>query len=98
MSSTYPHPKHGHDFVFYTRIKRLLSLHSSESSLESWCKCVIYCFGMREGKSTRLGMVVVLVRVSIPAKTSQPGSKLGRKGFIQLTLCTLLFITKGCLD
>jgi hypothetical protein len=29
---------------------------------------------------------VVLVRVSIPAQTSWPRSKLGRKGFIQLTL------------
>jgi hypothetical protein len=28
----------------------------------------------------------VLVRVSIPAQTSQPRSKLGRKGFFQLTL------------
>jgi hypothetical protein len=28
----------------------------------------------------------VLVRVSIPAQTSRPRSKLGRKGFIQLTL------------
>jgi hypothetical protein len=29
--------------------------------------------------------VSVLVRVSIPAQTSRPRSKLGRKGFIQLT-------------
>jgi hypothetical protein len=29
---------------------------------------------------------IVLVRVSIPAQTSRPRSKLGRKGFIQLTL------------
>jgi hypothetical protein len=28
----------------------------------------------------------VLVRVSIPAQTSQPGNKLERKGFIHLTL------------
>ena len=28
----------------------------------------------------------VLVRVSIPAQTSQPRNKLGRKGFIQLTV------------
>jgi hypothetical protein len=28
----------------------------------------------------------VLVKVSIPAQTSWPRSKLGRKGFIQLTL------------
>jgi hypothetical protein len=28
----------------------------------------------------------VLVRISIPAQTSWPRSKLGRKGFIQLTL------------
>ena len=28
----------------------------------------------------------VLVRVSIPAQTSWPRSKLGRRGFIQLTL------------
>jgi hypothetical protein len=31
-------------------------------------------------------MDIVLVRVSIPAQTSWPRSKLGRKGFIQLTL------------
>jgi len=31
-------------------------------------------------------MAVVLVRVSIPIQTSWPRSKLGRKGFIQLTL------------
>jgi hypothetical protein len=31
-------------------------------------------------------MRAVLVRVSIPAQTSGPRSKLGRKGFIQLTL------------
>ena len=30
-------------------------------------------------------LVGVLVRVSIPAQTSRPRSKLGRKGFIQLT-------------
>ena len=40
----------------------------------------------------------VLVRVSIPAQTSWPRSKLGRKGFIQLTFSTLLLITKGCQD
>jgi hypothetical protein len=40
----------------------------------------------------------VLVRVSIPAQTLWPRSKLGRKGFIQLTLSTLLFITKGSGD
>jgi hypothetical protein len=40
----------------------------------------------------------VLVRVSSPAQTSWPRSKLGRKGFIQLTLSTLLLITKGCQD
>jgi hypothetical protein len=33
-----------------------------------------------------LTMVTVLVRVSIPAQTSWPRSKLGRKGFIQLIL------------
>jgi hypothetical protein len=42
--------------------------------------------------------VNVLVRVSIPAQTSWPSSKLGRKGFIQLILSTLLFITKGSQD
>jgi hypothetical protein len=31
-------------------------------------------------------MIFVLVRVSIPAQTSLPRSKLGRKGFIWLTL------------
>jgi len=31
-------------------------------------------------------VIIVLVRVSIPAQTSGPRSKLGRKGFIQLTL------------
>jgi hypothetical protein len=31
-------------------------------------------------------LCVVLVRVSIPAQTSWPRSKLGRKGFIRLTL------------
>ena len=36
--------------------------------------------------------VPVLVRVSISAQTSRPRSKLGRKGFIQLTLP--YFITK----
>jgi hypothetical protein len=30
--------------------------------------------------------MTVLVRVSLPAQTSGPRSKLGRKGFIQLTL------------
>jgi hypothetical protein len=30
--------------------------------------------------------LAVLVRVSVPAQTSWPGSKLGRKGFIRLTL------------
>ena len=40
----------------------------------------------------------VLVRVSIPAQTSWPRSKLGRKGFIHLTLSTMLLITKGCQD
>jgi hypothetical protein len=40
----------------------------------------------------------VLVRVPIPAQTSWPRSRLGRKGFIQLTLSTLLFITKGSQD
>jgi hypothetical protein len=33
----------------------------------------------------QIGLVSVLVRVSIPAQTSWPRSKLGRKGFIQLT-------------
>jgi hypothetical protein len=33
-----------------------------------------------------LGYLAVLVRVSIPAQTSWPRSKLGRKGFIWLTL------------
>ena len=32
------------------------------------------------------GSGFVLVRVSIPAQTSRPRSKLGRKGFIQLTI------------
>ena len=40
----------------------------------------------------------VLVRVSISAQTSWPRSKLGRKGFIQLTLSTLPLITKGSQD
>jgi hypothetical protein len=40
----------------------------------------------------------VLVWVSIPAQTSWPRSKLGMKGFIQLTLPTLLLITKGSQD
>jgi hypothetical protein len=40
----------------------------------------------------------VLVRVSIPAQTSQRRSKLGSKGFIQLTLSILLFITKEVRD
>jgi hypothetical protein len=40
----------------------------------------------------------VLVRVSILAQTSWPRNKLGRKGFIQLTLSTLLLITKGSQD
>jgi hypothetical protein len=30
--------------------------------------------------------IIALVRVSIPAQTSWPRSKLGRKGFIRLTL------------
>jgi hypothetical protein len=38
--------------------------------------------------------IIVLVRTSIAAQTSWPRSKLGRKGFIQLTRPTLLFITK----
>jgi len=38
----------------------------------------------------------VLVRVSIPAQTSRPRSKSGRKGLIQHS--TLLFITKGSQD
>ena len=40
----------------------------------------------------------VLVRVSIPAQTSWPRSKFRMKRFIQLTLSTLLLITKGCQD
>jgi len=39
----------------------------------------------------------VLVRVSSPAQTTWPRSRLGRKGFIQLT-SMLLFITKGSQD
>jgi hypothetical protein len=39
----------------------------------------------REG-SDLIQLLPVLVRVSIPAQTSRPRSKLGRKGFIQLTL------------
>jgi hypothetical protein len=42
-------------------------------------------------------MLCVLVRVCIPAH-HEPRSKLGRKGFIRLTLPTLLFITKGSQD
>ena len=42
--------------------------------------------------------ILLLDKVSIPAQTSWPKSKLGRKGFIQLTLSTLLLITKGCQD
>jgi hypothetical protein len=38
------------------------------------------------GLGTQLWSLSVLVRVSIPAQTSGPRSKLGRKGFIQLTL------------
>jgi hypothetical protein len=44
--------------------------------------------------------LTVLVRVSIPAQnimTKKQGF-LGRQGFIQLTLPTLLFITKGSQD
>jgi hypothetical protein len=37
-------------------------------------------------QSPKLCKLGVLVRVSIPAQTSWPRSKLGRKGFIQLTL------------
>jgi hypothetical protein len=37
-------------------------------------------------KAEPTAMQTVLVRVSITAQTSLPGSKLGRKGFIQLTL------------
>jgi hypothetical protein len=44
------------------------------------------------------GNRVILVRVSIPAQTSCPRSKLVRREFIQLTLPTLLFITKGSQD
>jgi hypothetical protein len=40
------------------------------------------------------GMESVLVRVSIPAQTSWPRSKLGKKGFIQLTVPYCKFITK----
>ena len=36
--------------------------------------------------SINIHLAIVLVRVSIPAQTSWPRSKLGRKGFIQLTL------------
>jgi hypothetical protein len=42
-----------------------------------FCGCVVPMLGALPG---------VLVRVSIPAQTSLPRSKLGRKGFIQLTL------------
>ena len=38
------------------------------------------------------------LRISISAQTSWPRSMLGRKGFIQLTPCTLLLITKGSED
>jgi hypothetical protein len=34
--------------------------------------------------------------VSIPGQNIMTKKKLGRKGFIQLTLSTLLLITKGC--
>jgi hypothetical protein len=34
----------------------------------------------------RFSLITVLVRVPIPAQTSWPRSKLGRKGFIRLTL------------
>jgi hypothetical protein len=55
--------------------------------------------GVSESQSTReQHSEAVLVRVSIPAQTSGPRSKLGRKGFIQLTLSALLFITKGSQD
>jgi hypothetical protein len=37
-------------------------------------------------KEGELAKMTVLVRVSIPAQTSGPRSKLGRKGFIRLTL------------
>ena len=42
---------------------------------------------MEEGtESQKTRIPTVLVRVSIPAQTSGPRNKLGRKGFIQLTL------------
>jgi hypothetical protein len=37
-------------------------------------------------KNLKTGKIIVLVRVSIPAQTSGPRNKLGRKGFIQLIL------------
>ena len=39
-----------------------------------------------ESQESELGFTSVLVRVSIPAQTSWPRSKLWRKGFIRLTL------------
>jgi hypothetical protein len=46
-------------------------------------------------ESQGLNSGVVLVRVSIPAQTIRTKKQLGRKGFIQLPLSTLLLITKG---
>jgi hypothetical protein len=66
----------------------------SHTFLSVWGGCRV--FG--PSFSDNLNMPFVLVRVSIPTQTSGPRRKLGRKGFIQLTLSTLLFITKGSQD
>ena len=50
----------------------------------AWCSAQDANSSGRAG--CRVGMGGVLVRVSIPAQTSGPRNKLGRKGFIRLTL------------
>jgi len=59
------------------KMGRAVKIASRQQRLRAWAP-------RRNGGQK--GNVVVFVRVSIPAQTSGPRSKLGRKGFIQLTL------------
>jgi hypothetical protein len=60
------------------------------------CNNTFMLFWVIQGKTRQSSLPVS--EFPFLRKKSLPRSKLGRKGFIQLTLSTLLFITKGSQD
>ena len=85
-------------FIIRLRLLRYSALWNGQLpySQPPYCKTVIVgepqLHLVSLSNKSQCDIHIVLVRVSIPAQTSWPRRKLGRKGFIQLTLphCCLL--------